>query len=181
MKSLLIGAAALTLTAVAAPAQAAETLVATFTQPDGGQTTQTYSGIVRVLVTGTGQSNGTRFNDAFYDVLTGTRDGSFYQLTFGTTTLVPLNPAQNAVNFLVGPLPAFSPTNTYQFLLNTGTSTPSILHFGVGDGQFADNSGAYTITVTAVPEPATWATMILGVGTAGAAMRRRRSRRLATA
>jgi PEP-CTERM motif len=36
------------------------------------------------------------------------------------------------------------------------------LHFGVSDGDFADNTGFYTITVTGVPEPATWAMMLIG-------------------
>jgi hypothetical protein len=36
------------------------------------------------------------------------------------------------------------------------------LHFGVSDGDFADNSGAYTIRITQVPEVSTWAMMLLG-------------------
>ena len=44
-------------------------------------------------------------------------------------------------------------------MLNTGTSTPSFLHFGVVDNFYPDNSGGYTIQVTqlavaaVVPEP----------------------------
>lgn len=36
-----------------------------------------------------------------------------------------------------------------------------------------DNTGSVDVTITAVPEPATWAIMIAGFGLAGAALRRR--------
>ncbi len=42
------------------------------------------------------------------------------------------------------------------------------------DSNSADNSQFVTATVTAVPEPATWAMMILGFGIAGAALRNRK-------
>ena len=103
-----------------------------------------------------------------------TNDPSYYQLTFGTSTLVGLDAAQDAKNFLVGALPAYNPSHVYSFQLNTGAATPTPLHFGVSDGDFSDNSGAYTISIT-VPEPATWALMILGFGGLGLAMRRARS------
>ena len=112
-------------------------------------------------------------------MLTQTRDPNYYQLTFGTAPLVPFNPAQNAVNFLVGPVPAYSATNTYSFKLNTGLVTPGILYFGVGDGNFSDNGGAYRIVINAVPEPASWALMIAGFGMLGAATRQQRRKLLA--
>lgn len=51
-------------------------------------------------------------------------------------------------------------------------------------GNSTDNTGSYTGSVTfksAVPEPATWALMILGFGVVGYAMRRRPSVRFAQA
>lgn len=170
----LLTAAALTFAmATPLPASAAETLTAVFTMPDGGVTTGLYSGIVSVRVSGTGFSLGNQINDAFYLISGPTHDASFYQLTFGTSTLVALNPAQNAVNFVVGGLPAYSPTNVYTFLLNTGSAVPTLLHFGVGDGNFADNGGAFEITISAIPEPATWTLMIGGFAMVGFAARRR--------
>lgn len=173
-------AAALALT-VAAPALATETITALFTQADGGVTTGLYSGTVKVRVSGTGQSLGQQVNDAFYLVNSQTHDGSYYQLSFGTAALTGFNPAQNAVNFIVGGLPAYNPSHIYSFLLNTGLGTPGQLHFGVGDGQFSDNSGAFTIQISAVPEPAAWMMMVGGFGLLGAAMRRRPARNAVTA
>ena len=162
---------------MAAPA-AAETINVDFTTPDGGVTTGLYSGIVNVTVSGTGFSFGSALNDAFYIFSPGspTHDGSYYQLTFGTSTLVGLNPAQNAVNFLVGPMPAYNPDHVYTFQLNTGAVSPTQLHFGVSDGDFGDNGGFYTVTIDgAVPEPASWAMMIGGLGLVGATLRRRKA------
>lgn len=154
-----------------APAAAVETLTATFTQPDGGVTTRSYDGVVRLTVSGTGFANGNSLNDAFYNIASETRDPAYYQLTFGTAPLVAFDPAQDAVNFIVGSVPAYSATHSYSFLLDTGAVTPTKLHFGVGDGVFGDNGGAYTITVS-VPEPATWAMMLAGFGVIGLALRR---------
>ena len=164
-----------------APVLASETLTATFTQPDGGVTVNTYDNTVLVTVSGVGQSAGTNYNDAFYVYADAsgapigpTNDPDYYQLTFGTSALVGFDPAQDAKYFLVGSLPAYNPNHIYMFELDTGTSAPSSLHFGVSDGNFSDNSGFYTITVSEVPEPSTWAMMLLGfAGLAFAAFRSR--------
>jgi hypothetical protein len=169
-----------------APAFASETVIAPFTMPDGAVTTGTYDNIVQITVSGVGQSDGTAFNDAFYvytdgagNPVTPFNDPSFYQMTFGTTTLVAFDPAQDIKNFLVGPLPAFASGHTYTFDINTGVSVPTALHFGVSDGDFADNSGAYTIRITQVPETSTWAMMLLGIaGLAFAAVNRSKGSRL---
>ncbi len=166
-KMLLAAAAALL---PLAPAAAVETLSATFTQPDGGVTTRSYDGVVRLTVSGTGFAKGNSLNDAFYDVASATRDPDYYQLTFGTAPLVAYDPSQDATNFIVGSVPAYSATHSYSFLLDTGAATPTRLHFGVGDGAFGDNGGAYTITVS-VPEPASWAMMLAGFGVVGLALR----------
>jgi len=162
---LAVGAAAL----LTAPAFASETLTATFTQPDGGVTVNKYDNVVLITVSGVGQSLGSDYNDAFYlyaDAAGGpigpTNDPNYYQLTFGTSPLVAFDPSQDAKNFIVGGLPAYNPSHAYTFELNTGVSVPSVLHFGVSDGIFSDNSGSYTITVSQIPEISTWTMMFLG-------------------
>lgn len=175
MNRLMLALSASAAMAVTAPAYASETISVPFTVPDGGVTTGLYSGTVSVTVSGEGFSLGDRFNDAFYLYNPVEHDASYYQLTFGTSPLVGFNPAQNAVNFIVGGLPAYSPDHVYTFLLNTGAVSPTQLHFGVGDGNFSDNGGSFRVTISAVPEPASWAMMIAGFGLAGAAMRRKRT------
>ncbi len=171
MKSLLIMTTGFALLAAATGLASAETLTASFLYPDGGVTVDSYKGIVDVTVSGVGQSLGPDYNDAFYVYTAGPpyNDPSYYQLTFGTTTLVAFDPAQDAKNFLVGGLPAYEASHVYSFELNTGLSSPGQLHFGVGDGDFSDNSGFYTITVMSVPEPATWAMMLIGFAGLGIA------------
>jgi hypothetical protein len=125
-------------------------------------------------VSGSGQSLGTNLNDAFYvydPENPPVNDGNYYQLSFGTSTLVAADPSQDARNALVGALPLFDPTHTYTFLLDTGVTSPTQLHFGVSDDVFGDNTGAFTITVAQVPEPAAWALMLVGVGFVGAGLR----------
>ncbi len=155
-----------------APAAAAETITVPFTTPDGGVTSGLYAGTVRVTVSGTGFSLGSQINDAFYLVASATHDPDYYQLTFDTVPLVPFEPARDAYHFIPTGLPAYDPTHVYSFLLDTGVTTPSALHFGVSDGAFGDNGGAYTVTV-GVPEPAVWTLLVLGFGLIGVPLRRR--------
>ncbi len=165
------------ITCIAAPAVAFEVITVDFTQPNGATTTGLYSGIVDITISGTGFSFGPEWNDAFYIYSMGTpyQGSYYYQLSFGTEPLVPLDPGQNATNFLVGVVPDYNPDHVYSFQLNTGVSTPMQLHFGVSDGNFSDNGGSFEVTVSqAIPEPATWAMMIAGFGLVGAGMRRRK-------
>ncbi|HXQ16952.1 MAG TPA: PEPxxWA-CTERM sorting domain-containing protein [Caulobacteraceae bacterium] len=54
----------------------------------------------------------------------------------------------------------------------TAPAGATALQLGVNDDIFFDNSGSLSISVTGgVPEPATWAMMLLGVGLVGAGMR----------
>lgn len=168
-----IAAMALALFTATAPAAAAETIAVNFTAPTGGQSTGAYSGIVNLRVSGTGFSAGPRINDAFYDVASQSLNSGYYALGFGTAPLAGFTPSNNIQNVLVGPVPAFSASSVYTFQINTGLATPGVLYFGVTDGQYADNGGGFRITISQVPEPATWAMLIAGFGMVGFAARRR--------
>ena len=170
---------ALFLTAMASSSAMAETVITSFTQPDGGVTTGLYSGIVHITVSGTGMSLGSDLNDAFYlfdPQNPAVHDPNYYQLSFSTSTLVPFAPGQDAVNFILGGLPVYNPSHVYSFDLDTGSAVLTQLHFGVSDGNFADNSGSFTIEVSAVPEPSTWAMMILGFAGLGFMAYRRKNK-----
>ena len=49
------------------------------------------------------------------------------------------------------------------------------LLLSVNDSNYLDNAGFFTVTITAVPEPATWALMLMGFGGLGAVLRSRRN------
>jgi hypothetical protein len=165
-----------------------ESVTAVFTQADGGVSLNTYAGLVKLVVSGTGQSAGANFNDAFY-VYTPvpSHNASWYQLAMDNVALVPLNPSQNAKNFIVYDIdagvqtspvyvPAYRADHTYSFIVNLGllgVVSPSLLHFGVSNGIFADNTGQYAIQITQlVPEPAMLT--LVGLGLLGVARRRPR-------
>ena len=152
------------------PAGSIENLNATFMTADGGISSGTYSGFVRLVVSGSGVSCTPATNDAFYiyQWLPGCgnpnvvpqHDGWYYQLTFGIQTLIALDVSRIATNFIYYDInkgtevlsrpyvPSYRTDHTYSFIVNTGLTTPGRLHFGVSDGGFGDNSGAYQIQIT---------------------------------
>jgi hypothetical protein len=132
-----------------------ETLTANFNRPDGGATRAGYKGFVLVTVKGFGVAyTENALNDAFY-LFTGPfadkpqngHDGGFYQLTFATHEIEPRDLGSNAVRSLVGPLPPYNPSHEYTVVLDTRSESLTQLHFGVSDGGFDGNKGAYVITV----------------------------------
>lgn len=177
---------------------ATETLSATFTQADGGVTTGSYFGLVQITVSGIGESSATSLNDAFYvytddahTPVAPSNHASFYQLAFDTSALigtngVPTNPALDARAHIVFDIddgaevtPTYVPTyradHTYSIVLDTGTLVGTNLHFGVSNGNFGDNSGAYGIEITqlqTVPAPAAGLLAMVGLGSV-AFLRRR--------
>ena len=170
----------------------AENITAPFTAPNGVSSLSMYTGPIEVLVSGTGASLGATINDAFY--FTATQQGlggNYYHLGMGTSAspLTPFNPAlgvERFINFIdnvgavpFGSIPTYAANNSYHFVADIGALS-SLISFGVLDGNYADNSGSYRITVWqlapagAVPEAATWGMMIVGFGAVGAAVRRRK-------
>jgi hypothetical protein len=195
MKTMHVAASMLALALACGGVAKAETVTATFTQADGGDTIGSYWGDVDVTVTGYGQSSGADFNDAFYIFQNNGENTcktypcasaslGFYGLAFGTSPLSPYDSANLASNFLVGPIPAYNPGHVYTVELDTGLShaNAGMLHFGVADGDFGDNSGSFTITVTeasSTPEASTWAMMLLGMAGLGVLNARRMRARAA--
>jgi hypothetical protein len=57
--------------------------------------------------------------------------------------------------------------------VSTSGSNPIDVNFKFATSSFTRDQARFLIGVSAVPEPTTWAMMILGLGMAGAAMRRR--------
>lgn len=144
-----------------------ETVFAPFANPDGGTSTGSYSGYVLITISGTGQSAGASYNDAFYRVGGVRIHPVWYQAMMSTGTLTGCGPdhvntLQNKIVYDVDAgtevapvyLPAYRLDNTYTLVVDTGTCTPANLSFGVNDCIYGDNSGAYTVQVTQLCGPA---------------------------
>lgn len=118
------------------------------------------------------------------------------QFTFNVVTTPNVGTADENADYLYLPS-AFSTTS---FLIGGTTYNVKLVGFGniIGDGFLASDStqlhvrenanatadlfGIVTARTSAVPEPATWAMMLLGFGTMGASLRyRRRSKKVAYA
>jgi hypothetical protein len=94
--------------------------------------------------------------------------------TSGFTALATAYPTALPIDSLVGLFNGASPSvfeigTGGSFRVPTGATT---LYLGTVDGyQWNNNVGAYDVTVTPIPEPATWAMMIAGLGMTGATLR----------
>ncbi|HEX8057065.1 MAG TPA: PEPxxWA-CTERM sorting domain-containing protein [Novosphingobium sp.] len=118
--------------------------------------------------------------------------------TAGTPSTITFATALNYLSFLWGSPDTYNVLTLTTNLGNTFTYTPQDLSFAVTDGsqafsqyvQFQASDGEFITAAkfdvsplkdafevanfsTGLPEPATWALMIMGIGFAGAAMRRR--------
>jgi hypothetical protein len=135
---------------------AGESLVAPFTSPSTS-TTKSYSGLVEVIVSGTGYSYGMTVNDAFFGVKTGKPlDPQYYQLNLGWNA-APLKPysgeSRNIANFIKfvdgmgkAAVPTYNSNNRYHFVIEVPKDAGR-LSFGVSDGGFDENGGQYNIKV----------------------------------
>lgn len=101
---------------------------------------------------------------------TGTLSGFFTEATGDFT------PTSPALLFSSGryALTDFTWTRSLSNLVGAYSATDST---PIGPGSRADYQGAFTLNSSAVPEPATWALMILGFAGIGGALRARRGRK----
>ncbi len=181
-----------------------ENMVAVFTKPDGGISTNTYYGFVLVDVNGTGIAGGTNPNDAFYysndNWATHTSVGSNYMMDFDSKTLSAVANARDAKNFVMYDVstnteitsrpyvPAYNSANNHKYTVILDTAllqaNATNLHFGVNDGTYTDNSGQYNLSITqlssgtssSVPEPSPVALMsgLLAAGSVFTIRKRKR-------
>ena len=128
------------------------------------------------------------WNDTFTVTLAGDPNLEVFTIQGGpfASPLASLAAFQGAANVRHLTL---DPANSFALVDSELTPQPWIasfdqtttLHLHAGDGSPIDNVGGVSLRITAVPEPASWALMILGFGAVGAALRSRRVRRPAIA
>jgi hypothetical protein len=173
MRKLLSAVGALALVASATAANAASVV----TGPAPSTLTPPASALFGAVITGS-NSGPTAINDTFtFNIMGGPA------LTDSQVSTILLNGSQN-VNFS-----SITLDSIYSFVKTSVDDTPEtwalMPSVVLGDGPHSINvmgtligpTGSYggTINVAAVPEPATWAMMLLGFGAMGFVMRRRRT------
>lgn len=147
----------------------------------GSATTATEQTYINQLLAGSPTSSGAGYTPP-YSLSTGTVLGSLPSLTgtAGSAFVYDFSPLALsgytvfAAHFGNSPY-STSPDVTAFWLLNLGSTPTSTITIGNGQGV----SNAQIFATGAVPEPATWAMMLLGFGGMGMTMRRRRKPALA--
>jgi len=178
-----------------------ETVTAPFTSIPGVATVAQYAGLILIEISGTGTgANGGTPNDAFYTspYTPSSAPGNCGSLAVRTGPLPGgcANYAHNRMVYSVNDdhfvslaggtyVPTVRANHQYSFVISVdailaslGQVGPRNLYFGTTDGNYGDNSGAFTITVSqlsAIPEPSTFGLAALAL--TGAAYVRRRRRR----
>ncbi|MBL8176703.1 MAG: hypothetical protein JNK48_18650 [Bryobacterales bacterium] len=170
-----------------------ETITAAFTSIGGQGTTNMYSGLVLVDVSGTGNGAwGSGLNDAFYAEPFGSSAWPGFCGSLGVRTLaLPGGCGNYAHNRMVYSLddnhfvslaggfyvPAEQSSHRYRFVISVDSilaansqTGPQKLYFGTTDGNYGDNGGSFRITVTqldqaaSTPEPGAFWTLGAGLG-----------------
>jgi Secretion system C-terminal sorting domain len=146
-----------------------ETVVASFANPEGAVTSNRYTGLVLLTVSGVGQSPAENYNDAFY-IYKGffRQDSLFYQLGATTQSTLHLNKNSNVTNQMVydadagketdlGYVPRYNKDHDYAFVIDLNRmrpapKAPTTIRLGVTDGIYTDNSGKFKITIAQLQE-----------------------------
>jgi hypothetical protein len=129
------------------------------------------------VVTVFGQSTGTPVGGALADTDEGLgfTYGALIATLNGTSVQVFATSVANGLGNAVSPPTTLTYTGTVGGLFGDGVAlgTANTLNFRVDDSGYTDNAGGFVVD-GAVPEPATWAMMMLGFGMVGFGLRYRR-------
>ena len=98
---------------------------------------------------------------------------TFHELASGTATTDPINVMSAVLN---GQTPAFQGKRTFTIQTVGGVSPPFVLTLS-GNTNIPNVGYHGTITVTAVPEPETYALLLAGLGLMGTIARRRSNKK----
>lgn len=127
------------------PTPASETMQVYFANATsngwGTSTQNSYSGTVKITISGTGQASSTQWSDAFYIYTDSSGNLLTTPVTARCWTLF-INGA--TADSSVG-LPGYTSSHVYTVYMTL--SQASSINFGVCDGQASDNTGSYSITV----------------------------------
>ena len=119
-----------------------ETLFVPFTGDDpSAQSSNSYKGMVWVIIAGEGQSNGNVYNDAFY-IYTDEYGNPVEPYYPGDWMIINDHPALGLIPN--NRLPPYQSDHVYPFTINAPGGT---LTFGISDGFTGDNSGYYSVFV----------------------------------
>ena len=105
-------------------------------------TQYSYKGRVFVTVSGTGQSSGTQYTDAFYLYTDG--DGRSIRPEQPTDWILTINGDRASDLIPNGEIPSYRSDHVYNFEIIVPDGN---LSFGISDGFASDNTGSYIITL----------------------------------
>lgn len=109
---------------------------------DGVASQHTYTGLVEITVSGTGQAAGSAQSDAFYRFTDG--DGFFIPPEELDDFLLTINGDFARHSIVDERIPPYSADHVYTFDINAPSG---VLHFGIMDGYTVDNTGSLTISL----------------------------------
>ena len=194
--SLFLGACALSLAAV--PAQAATTIITPLDQPPGtsflvagdsfegeisasfghvGIVAGNFTDLFQFIIDQTGLGSGSITTSVSLNSFLGRTDTDLFSVTVNGQIATRRLSDANGVTCLVRGVGTCGANETFSIndvIINNGAlNTIPVDGFSRGNGSFGGNA-TFTPTITAVPEPSTWAMLILGFGVIGFSLRRRR-------